>query len=109
MCRAAFSFLSIQLFMEPLSKMPGGMRYYFGREARLRRAMETAAMSGFDGWGYEAIATPTVARYALFGRGMGRVEARRAFRSAGADGRLLALPPEITSSVARAAGTLFAG
>jgi ATP phosphoribosyltransferase regulatory subunit len=94
--------------MEPLSKIPGGMRYYFGREARLRRAVETAAMSVFDGWGYEEIATPSVDYYALFERGMGRVEAQRAFRFADTDGRLLALRPDITSSVARAAATLFA-
>jgi ATP phosphoribosyltransferase regulatory subunit len=95
--------------MEPLSKIPGGMRYYFGREARLRRAVETAAMSVFDGWGYEEIATPSVDYYALFERGMGHGEARRAFRFADTDGRLLALRPDITSSVARAAATLFAG
>jgi ATP phosphoribosyltransferase regulatory subunit len=95
--------------MEPLSKIPGGMRYYFGREARLRRAVETAAMSVFDGWGFEEIATPSVDYYALFERGMGHVEARRAFRFADTDGRLLALRPDITSSVARAAATLFAG
>src|SRR4051812_47708138 len=94
--------------MEPLSKIPGGMRYYYGREARLRRAVETAAMSVFDGWGYEEIATPSVDYYALFERGMGHVEARRAFRFADTDGRLLALRPDITSSVARAAATLFA-
>ncbi len=95
--------------MEPLSKIPGGMRYYFGREARLRRAVETAAMSVFDGWGYEEIATPTVDYYALFERGMGRVEAQRSFRFSDTDGRMLALRPDVTSSVARAAATLFAG
>jgi ATP phosphoribosyltransferase regulatory subunit len=95
--------------MEPLSNIPGGMRYYFGREARLRRAVETAAMSVFDGWGYEEIATPTVDYYALFERGMGHVEARRSFRFTDTDGRLLALRPDVTSSVARAAATLFAG
>src|SRR5215208_8084834 len=95
--------------MEPLSKIPGGMRYYFGREARLRRAVETAAMSVFDGWGYEEIATPSVDYYALFERGMGRVEASRSFRFTDTDGRLLALRPDVTSSVARAAATLFAG
>jgi ATP phosphoribosyltransferase regulatory subunit len=95
--------------MESLSKIPGGMRYYFGREARLRRAVETAAMGVFDGWGYEEIATPSVDYYALFERGMGRAEARRAFRVADTDGRLLALRPDVTSSVARAAATLFAG
>jgi ATP phosphoribosyltransferase regulatory subunit len=93
---------------EPLSNIPGGMRYYFGREARLRRAAEDAAMSVFDGWGYEEIATPSVDYYALFERGMGREEARRSFRFADTDGRLLALRPDVTSSVARAAATLFA-
>ncbi|HEX8558902.1 MAG TPA: ATP phosphoribosyltransferase regulatory subunit [Pyrinomonadaceae bacterium] len=95
--------------MEPLSNIPGGMRYYFGREARLRRAAEDAAMTVFGGWGYEEIATPSVDYYALFERGMGRVEARRSFRFTDTDGRLLALRPDVTSSVARAAATLFSG
>ena len=85
------------------------MRYYFGREARLRRAAEAAAMSVFDGWGYEEIATPAVDYYALFERGMGHSEASRGFRFADTDGRMLALRPDVTSSVARAAATLFAG
>ena len=94
--------------MEPLSNIPGGMRYYFGREARVRRAVEDAVMSVFDGWGYEEIATPSVDYYALFERGMGHDEAHRSFRFTDTDGRLLALRPDVTSSVARAAATLFA-
>jgi ATP phosphoribosyltransferase regulatory subunit len=93
---------------EPLSNIPGGMRYYFGREARLRRAVEDAVMSVFDGWGYEEIATPSVDYYALFERGMGGDEAGRTFRFTDTDGRMLALRPDVTSSVARAAATLFA-
>ncbi|HEV2860810.1 MAG TPA: ATP phosphoribosyltransferase regulatory subunit [Pyrinomonadaceae bacterium] len=93
---------------EPLSNIPGGMRYYFGREARLRRAVEDAVMSVFDGWGYEEISAPSVDFYALFERGMGHEEARRSFRFTDTDGRLLALRPDVTSSVARAAATLFA-
>jgi ATP phosphoribosyltransferase regulatory subunit len=93
--------------MEPLSNIPGGMRYYFGREARLRRAAEDVVMSVFDGWGYEEIATPSVDYYALFERGMGHDEARRSFRFTDTDGRMLALRPDVTSSVARAAATLF--
>ncbi|MCA1635395.1 MAG: ATP phosphoribosyltransferase regulatory subunit [Acidobacteria bacterium] len=92
---------------EPLSKLPGGMRYYFGGEARLRRAVENAVMSVFDGWGYEEIATPVVDYYALFERGMGRPEAQRTFRFTDTDGRMLALRPDVTSAVARAAATLF--
>lgn len=94
---------------DSLSQIPGGMRYHFGREARLRRAVEAAAMAVFDGWGYEEIATPAVDYYALFERGMGRDEAGRAFRFTDADGRLLALRPDVTSSLARAAATLFKG
>ncbi|HVF50212.1 MAG TPA: ATP phosphoribosyltransferase regulatory subunit [Pyrinomonadaceae bacterium] len=94
--------------MEPLSKIPAGMRYYFGAEARLRRAVEDACLSVYDGWSYEEIATPTVDYYALFERGMGHDEAHRAFRFTDADGRMLALRPDVTSSVARAAATLFA-
>ncbi|HEX7176405.1 MAG TPA: ATP phosphoribosyltransferase regulatory subunit [Pyrinomonadaceae bacterium] len=93
---------------ESLSKVPGGMRYYFGAEARLRRHVEDTAMSVFDGWSYEEITTPSVDYYALFEFGMGHEEARRAFRFTDTDGRMLALRPDVTSSVARAAATLLA-
>jgi ATP phosphoribosyltransferase regulatory subunit len=92
---------------EPLSRIPDGMRYYFGAEARLRRALEDRIMQVFDGWSYEEIITPTVDYLALFERGMGREAAARAFRFTDRDGRLLALRPDVTSSVARAAATLF--
>ncbi|MGI9106880.1 MAG: ATP phosphoribosyltransferase regulatory subunit [Pyrinomonadaceae bacterium] len=93
---------------EPLSKIPGGMRYYYGAEARLRRAVEDTIMDIFDGWAYEEITTPCVDYLALFERGMGHEQAHRAFRFADGDGRLLALRPDVTSSVARAAATLLA-
>src|SRR5438034_2540375 len=93
---------------EPLSKIPNGTRYYFGREARLRRSVEQIVMSVFDGWSYEEITTPTVDYYSLFEHGMGSSEAHRAFRFTDTDGRLLALRPDVTSATARAAATLFA-
>jgi len=93
---------------ESLSKIPAGMRYYFGLEARLRRTVEEIGMSIFDGWSYEEITTPTVDYYSLFEHGMGRSEAHRAFRFTDTDGRLLALRPDVTSATARAAATLFA-
>jgi ATP phosphoribosyltransferase regulatory subunit len=94
--------------VEPLSKIPGGMRYYFGSEARLRRGVEDAVMAVFDGWSYEEITTPCVDYLALFERGMGYEQAHRAFRFTDTDGGMLALRPDVTSSVARAAATLFA-
>jgi ATP phosphoribosyltransferase regulatory subunit len=93
---------------EPLSKIPDGIRYYFGREARLRRSVEEIVMSVFDGWSYEEISTPTVDYYSLFEHGMGSSQAHRAFRFTDIDGRLLALRPDVTSGVARAAVTMFA-
>ena len=93
---------------EPLSKIPAGMRYYCGPEARLRRAIEATVMSIFDGWSYEEITTPTIDYYSLFEHGMGPTQAHRAFRFSDGDGRLLAVRPDVTSLVARAAATLFA-
>lgn len=93
---------------EPLSKIPGGMRYYFGQEAKLRRATETLVMEIFDGWSYEEITTPSIDYYRLFERGMGERLAGQSFRFTDTDGELLALRPDVTSTIARAAATLFA-
>ena len=82
------------------------MRYYIGAEARLRRTVEDVAMSVFEGWNYEEVITPSVDYYDLFEQGMGP-EAQRGFRFTDNDGRLLALRPDVTSSVARMAATLL--
>ena len=84
------------------------MRYYIGAEARLRRKIEDAAMSVFESWSYEEVITPSVDYYDLFEQGMGQTEAQRGFRFMDSDGRLLALRPDVTSSVARIAATLLA-
>jgi ATP phosphoribosyltransferase regulatory subunit len=97
------------IMSDPLSRIPMGMRYYFGSEARLRRAIENMVISIFDGWSYEEITTPTVDYYSLFEHGMGRPQAHYAFRFSDTDGRMLAIRPDVTSLVARAAATLFAG
>ena len=89
------------------SRIPAGMRYYIGDEARLRRNVEDVAMSVFQGWNYEEVITPSVDYYDLFEQGMGEREAQRGFRFTDNDGRLLALRPDVTSSVARMAATLL--
>jgi ATP phosphoribosyltransferase regulatory subunit len=83
------------------------MRYYIGAEARLRRTVEDVAMSVFESWNYEEVITPSVDYYDLFEQGMGQREAQRGFRFTDNDGRLLALRPDVTSSVARMAATLL--
>ena len=99
---------SAAFMSESLSKIPGGFRYHSAQEARARRLVENAAMNLFEGWSYEEIVTPTVDYYALFEQGLGEREAQRSFRLADCDGRLLAFRPDVTSSIARAAATLFA-
>ncbi|MCA1575119.1 MAG: ATP phosphoribosyltransferase regulatory subunit [Acidobacteria bacterium] len=94
---------------ESSSGIPSGVRYFFGEEAHLRRTVEHTAMSIFRRWSYEEITPPTIDYYSLFERGMGATEAQRAFRFMDVDGRLLALRPDVTSSIARAAATLMAG
>lgn len=83
------------------------MRYYIGAEAGLRRTIEDTAMSVFAAWVYEEVITPSVDYYDLFEQGMGQAEAQRGFRFTDNDGRLLALRPDVTSSVARMAATLL--
>src|SRR5215467_15322940 len=90
-----------------ISRIPAGMRYYIGAEARLRRTIEDTAMSVFAAWSYEEVITPSVDYYDLFEQGMGHAEAQRGFRFTDNDGRLLALRPDVTSSVARMAATLL--
>jgi len=94
--------------MTMLSKLPPGMRYYLGAEARLRRSVEDTAMSVFEGWSYEEVLTPSLDYYALFEHGMGQTEAQTSFRFSDSDGQMLSLRPDITSSVARVAATLLA-
>jgi ATP phosphoribosyltransferase regulatory subunit len=89
------------------ARIPAGLRYYLGAEARLRRTVEDVAMSIFEAWQYEEVITPTVDYYDLFEQGMGHREAQRSFRFTDNDGRLLALRPDVTSSVARMAATLL--
>lgn len=89
------------------SRIPAGMRYYIGAEARLRRKVEDVTMSVFEDWNYEEVITPSVDYYDLFEQGMGEREAQRGFRFTDNDGRLLALRPDVTSSVARMAATLL--
>src|SRR5215813_2754644 len=90
-----------------ISRIPAGMRYYIGAEARLRRTVEDVAMAVFEAWNYEEVITPSVDYYDLFEQGMGQREAQRGFRFTDNDGRLLALRPDVTSSVARMAATLL--
>jgi ATP phosphoribosyltransferase regulatory subunit len=90
-----------------LSKIPSGVQYIFGDEARARRWIEREAMSVFHGWSYSEIILPIFDYADLFALGMGKEQAEMTYRFTGRDGRLLALRPEMTSLVARTVATRF--
>ena len=94
--------------MKAFTQIPPGTQILLGRAARRRRALEHTICSVFEGWSYEEITTPTLDYYSLFEHGMGRSQAHHAFRFTDTDGRMLAIRPDVTSLVARAAATLFA-
>jgi ATP phosphoribosyltransferase regulatory subunit len=90
-----------------LSKIPPGVQYIFGREARARRWIERQIMEVFAGWSYSEMILPIFDYADLFALGMGRDQAEMTYRFTGRDGKLLALRPEMTSLVARTVATRF--
>jgi ATP phosphoribosyltransferase regulatory subunit len=90
---------------DDLSRVPPGVQYIFDDEVRLRRSLEHDILDVFRGWSYGEILLPAFDSYELFRRGAGSDLADRTYRFAGRDGRTMALRPELTSLVARAAAT----
>lgn len=93
--------------MRPVT--PRGFRDVLPQEAAERdeiaRAMERVA----DAWGYGRVETPVAEEYATLEAGAGASLEGTAFRLFDADGRLLALRPEMTVPIARLAATRLAG
>lgn len=88
-----------------LARVPTGVQYVFGAEARLRRAVERAALEAFAGWSYDEVVLPLFDHAALFERGLGAARAPRTYRFTDHEGDLLALRPELTTLVARTVAT----
>jgi ATP phosphoribosyltransferase regulatory subunit len=88
----------------PSARVPAGVQYVFGAEARLRRAIERRVLDVFAGWSYEEVILPIFDHAALFEGGLGQGRART-YRFTDHEGDLLALRPELTTLVARTVGT----
>jgi ATP phosphoribosyltransferase regulatory subunit len=90
-----------------ISKIPKGVRYFFGKEVTHRRAIEQRILSIFNGWSYSEIVLPIFDYHELFALGMGVEQASRTYRFVDHDGELLALRPDLTSLVARTVAARF--
>ncbi|MBL8151491.1 MAG: ATP phosphoribosyltransferase regulatory subunit [Blastocatellia bacterium] len=91
-----------------VSKIPHGVRYFFGQEVAHRRDIEQKLLAIFNGWSYQEIALPIFDYHELFALGIGQEAAEQTYRFFDHEGELLALRPDLTSLVARTVATRFA-
>jgi ATP phosphoribosyltransferase regulatory subunit len=85
--------------------LPPGARDLLPSALRRRRALTERLLAIFGGWGYEAVATPSVEYFEVFGRGLSERERGRCVRfiSPGS-GELVTLRADVTPQIARLAG-----
>ncbi len=94
--------------MDKLRHTPEGVRDIYNVECGKMQALEDRIEKVFHLYGYHDIQTPTFEYMDVFGSDIGTVPSRDLYKFFSKDGDTMALRPDITPSVARAAATLFA-
>jgi ATP phosphoribosyltransferase regulatory subunit len=95
--------------MNSLTQIPKGTQILIGPAVRRRRALERVVFSVFEGWCYEEMIPPMFDYLDVFVQGMGQELEDRIYRFIDREGNVLALRPEFTSLVAKAAATRLSG
>lgn len=95
--------------MNSLTQIPRGTQILIGPTVRRRRALERMVLSVFEGWCYEEVIPPMFDYLDVFVRGWGQELEDRIYRFIDREGNVLALRPEFTSLVAKAAATRLSG
>jgi ATP phosphoribosyltransferase regulatory subunit len=85
--------------------IPAGTRDWLPREAARIRGATAGVLAEAARWGYREVATPTLEYLDVLVRGEGTGAADRLFKLIDRSGELLALRPEMTTSVARLVAT----
>lgn len=83
--------------------IPEGLRDILPAEAKARRDLEGRLRGAFEGRGFGEVISPTFEFYDLLSIEAGSAIKRDMVRFMGSDGRLLALRPEMTTTIARVA------
>ncbi len=86
---------------------PEGVRDIYNVECGKMQALKARIEKAFQQYGYHDIQTPTFEYIDVFGEDIGTVPSRDLYKFFNKDGDTLALRPDITPSIARAAATLF--
>ena len=93
--------------MKKLLHTPEGVRYIYNVECGKKLALEGRIKKVFHLYGYHDIQTPTFEYFDVFRKEIGTVPSNELYKFFDKDGNTLALRPDITPSIARAAATLF--
>lgn len=93
--------------MKRLLHTPEGVRDIYNVECGKKLAVESRIKKIFHLYGYHDIQTPTFEYFDVFRKEIGTTPAKELYRFFDKEGNTLALRPDITPSVARAAATLF--
>ncbi len=93
--------------MKKLIHTPEGVRDTYGRECTRKRVLERQIERLFHTYGYQHIETPSFEFFDVFGKEVGTVSSRNLYKFFDRDGNTLALRPDFTPSIARAASMYF--
>lgn len=93
--------------MEQKLHTPEGVRDIYNTECKKKLAVQGKLLDILHSYGYQDIQTPTFEYFDVFRKEIGTISSRELYKFFDREGNTLALRPDITPSIARAAATLF--
>ena len=83
---------------------PEGVRDIYNGECRRKKYIQESLCRVLQSYGYEDIQTPTFEYFDVFRKEIGTIPSRELYKFFDKEGNTLVLRPDITPSIARAAG-----
>lgn len=93
--------------MKKLLHTPEGVRDIINVQCGRKHALESRILKVFHQYGYHDIQTPMFEYFDVFRKEIGTIPSKDLYKLFDKEGNTLALRPDITPSIARAAATLF--
>lgn len=93
--------------MEQKLHTPEGVRDIYSKECRTKLTVQEKLHQVLHLYGYQDIQTPTFEYFEVFRKEIGTISSRELYKFFDREGDTLALRPDMTPSIARAAATIF--
>ena len=93
--------------MEQKLHTPEGVRDIYSKECRTKLTVQEKLHQVLHLYGYQDIQTPTFEYFEVFRKEIGTISSRELYKFFDREGDILALRPDMTPSIARAAATIF--